>query len=277
MKQLTINARSNPWVQQWLRWQSKASERKAAGAVWLEGEHLVAEALQRAAASHRFTVQQLVLPDTAESRDLLQKLLEKQLDNAANTVASVVWLNPSVYAQLCSLNSSPSVCAEVRLLDSTQVNFQQPAVVLDGLQDPGNVGTVLRLCAAFGINQVLLSQGCASAWGSKALRAGQGAQLAVNIIEDANLAQVYAGFASAGVPIAATSLAAGSKALGQFSNNEMRRAMVWVFGHEGQGISAQTQAAASHLVHIPMQGGFESLNVASAAAICLWQWSQAQT
>jgi RNA methyltransferase, TrmH family len=270
MKELSISSRSNPWIQQWLRWQSKASDRKAANVVWLEGEHLVVEALNRANTSTRFSLKHIVLPDTASSRDLLQKLSAK----SPGIIESVIWVNETVYTLLCTLNSSPSVCAEVALNDKAKVDFHKPTVVLDGLQDPGNVGTVLRLCAAFVIPQLVMSQGCASAWGAKSLRAGQGAQLAVDIIEDADLTQVYEGFALSGIPISATSLAAGSVPLAQFCQTGLKHAMVWVFGHEGQGVSAQTQAAANHLVHIPMQGGFESLNVASAASICLWQWSQ---
>ncbi len=273
MNELIISSRSNPWVQQWLRWQTKASDRKAANVVWLEGEHLVTEALQRVTTTTRFSFKHIVLPDTQSSRDLLQKMSVK----SPSTIESVIWVNETVYAHLCSLNSSPSVCAEVQLNGNARVNYHKPAVILDGLQDPGNVGTVLRLCAAFGSPQVVLSRGCASAWGAKSLRAGQGAQLAVNIIEDIDLAQVYAGFACAGLPITATSLASGSLPLGQFCQTGLKQAMVWVFGHEGQGVSAQTQSAANHLVHIPMQGGFESLNVASAASICLWQWAQQQS
>lgn len=277
MKHSTISARSNPWVQQWLRWQSKANERKTAGMVWLEGEHLVKEALERSQTTQRFQVVQLVMPDTLQGRQVFEAL--SQTCPHTHQV-SVVWLHEGVYSQLCSLNSTPSACVVIQLMDLRKdgetlgVSYSQAAVVLDGLQDPGNVGTVLRLCAAFGMGQAFLSPGCASAWGAKALRAGQGAQLAINIVEDADLLFTYAAFKSHDTPIVATSLQAGSIALSVTGANRLAKKMVWVFGHEGRGISIASQHAASQLLHIPMAGGFESLNVASAAAICLWQWSQ---
>jgi RNA methyltransferase, TrmH family len=268
MNPSSITARSNPWVQQWLRYLSKPAERKAAGLAWLEGEHLVVEALNRLD-THRYRLDALVLPDSDSGRQALARL---QTTHARANSVNIVWLGQSVYSLLCTLDSKPTMCAVLRLESLIKPAFVAPAVVLDGVQDPGNVGTLIRLCAAFAVPQVLLSPGCASAWSSKALRAGQGAQLALQIIEDADLASAYAQFKQASIPVAATSLASGSIALNQLSLN---RHMVWVFGSEGQGISALTQASATMRVHIPMSGGFESLNVGTAAAICLWQWQQA--
>ncbi len=266
MNETTITSRSNPWVQQWLRYQSKPAERKAAGVVWLEGEHLVVEALSRLSAQ-RYDIDALVLPDNESASSLLKQLTSQY---ALLLSAKVVWLGESVYKVLCTMGSLPSICAVLRLnAANTRPDFTAPAVVLDGVQDPGNIGTIIRLCAAFGMPQVLLSEGCASAWSAKALRAGQGAQLAVQMIEDVSLNSAYSAFKAAGTHIAATCLSQDSQPLNQAA---LHPRMVWVFGSEGQGISAATQAAANQLIHIPMQGGFESLNVGSAAAICLWQW-----
>ncbi len=263
MNETLITARSNPWVQQWLRYQSKPAQRKAAALAWLEGEHLVVEALRR---QGDFVLDALVLPHSAAGQASLKTLTTAC---PAAQAFNIVWLGESVYTALCSMDSVPSVCAVLRLSPQTETTFTAPAVVLDGVQDPGNVGTLIRLCAAFAVPQVLLSAGCASAWSSKALRAGQGSQLAVQVIEDVDLAQAYAAYSAQGVALAATSLAKGSMPLNQAP---LTRRMVWVFGSEGQGVSLQTQQAATQRIHIPMQGGFESLNVGTAAAICLWQW-----
>jgi TrmH family RNA methyltransferase len=157
---------------------------------------------------------------------------------------------------------------------NTQLNFEYidyttTTVVLDCIQDPGNIGTIIRLCAAFGISQVILSKGCASAWSLKALRAGQGAQLAINIYENTDLSSVYKRFKAYSIPVFVTSLTKQSLPLLQV---DIKETMVWVFGNEGQGVSIISQTAATQSVYIPMNGGFESLNVASAAAICLWTW-----
>ena len=174
MNETTITSRSNPWVQQWLRYQSKPAERKAAGVVWLEGEHLVVEALNRLPAQ-RYVIDAVVLPDHAAARTLLKQLTKQY---AAFAAINVVWLGESAYKALCTMDSLPSICAVLRLSETNAIpDYTAPAVVLDGVQDPGNIGTIIRLCAAFGMPQVLLSEGCASAWSAKALRAGQGAQL----------------------------------------------------------------------------------------------------
>jgi tRNA G18 (ribose-2'-O)-methylase SpoU len=295
MKESLITARSNPWVQQWLRYQAKPSARKAAGLVWLEGEHLVQEALKQTQAHTQlqrtprfsgfstFSVLQWVLPHTASGQAMLATL------QAAHGLTDlelpdIIWLGESVYKALCSMDSLPSVCAVLQInshAEQNNIDYSKPAVVLDGLQDPGNIGTAIRLCAAFGMPQLLLSAGCASAWSAKALRAGQGAQLAISVYEDVDLNAVYSGFKAQNLPIFATSLSGNSVSLANFTslqdtsvNVSVSKPCVWVFGNEGQGISEASQAAATQCVHIPMQGGFESLNVGSAVAICLWTWQQ---
>jgi RNA methyltransferase, TrmH family len=274
MNETVITSRGNPWVQQWLRYQTKSAERKAAGLAWLEGEHLVVEALNRLGTTH-FALDTLIFPSTDAGKVVHQKLLSQYAEVSA---VNIVWLGDAAYKALCTLDSVPSVCAVLRLATSSAVNQQSinavPTVVLDGVQDPGNIGTLIRLCAAFAVPQVLLSAGCASAWSSKALRAGQGAQLAVKVYEEVDLNAAYAVFKQSAMPIAATSLATGSVPLNQA---KLTQQMAWVFGNEGQGISPASHAAATQRVHIPMQGGFESLNVGTAAAICLWQWQNSAT
>lgn len=284
MKKNVITARSNPWVQQWLRYHAKPALRKEAQLVWLEGEHLVLEALQQLK-QQRFTIIEFILPDNCtgeSSAKYLQQYIndnindnigDKILDNTRN-IHTIRWvyLSETLYTSLCSMNSTPSICAVLNM--NTQLNFEYidyttTTVVLDCIQDPGNIGTIIRLCAAFGISQVILSKGCASAWSLKALRAGQGAQLAINIYENTDLSSVYKQFKAYSIPVFVTSLTKQSLPLLQV---DIKETMVWVFGNEGQGVSIISQTAATQSVYIPMNGGFESLNVASAAAICLWTW-----
>ncbi len=304
MSHTLITSRSNPWVQQWLRYHTKPSARKAAGLVWLEGEHLALEALKQCAKTAsvfvkkptnnptnnlatnpttnpvnnfslpRFEIVQWLVPHTAAGQSMAEKLQALASINK-QTGIETVYLAESVYKALCSMDSLPSVCVVLRESEQAQIiDYTAPAVVLDGLQDPGNIGTAIRLCAAFGMPQVLLSTTCASSWSAKALRAGQGAQLSVNVHENLDLKPIYQGFKAHNMPIWATSLANSSVSLARLTANNLPKNMVWVFGNEGQGIGAESQAAATQCVHIPMQGGFESLNVGSAVAICLWAWQQ---
>jgi RNA methyltransferase, TrmH family len=284
MKKNVITARSNPWVQQWLRYHAKPALRKESQLVWLEGEHLVLEALQQLR-QQRFTIIEFILPDNCtgeSSAKYLQQYINDNInDNILDNMHSIhtirwVYLSEDLYTSLCSMNSTPSICAVLNM--NTQLNFEYidytaTTVVLDCIQDPGNIGTIIRLCAAFGISQVILSKGCASAWSLKALRAGQGAQLAINIYENTDLSSVYKRFKAHSIPVFVTSLIKQSLPLLQV---DIKKTMVWVFGNEGQGVSIISQTAATQSVYIPMNGGFESLNVASAAAICLWNWQNNQ-
>jgi RNA methyltransferase, TrmH family len=136
------------------------------------------------------------------------------------------------------------------------------SVVLDRLQDAGNVGSILRSAAAFGVAQVLALKGTAGLWSPKVLRAGMGAHFGLRLIEGLQVEDL----AGLTVPLLATSSHASHR-LGQ---DPLPWPCAWVLGHEGQGVSAALMARCRHTVAIPQPGGEESLNVAAAAAICLY-------
>ena len=138
-------------------------------------------------------------------------------------------------------------------------------VLLDRIQDPGNVGTLLRTCAAAGIRRVLLATGCAAAWSPKVLRSGQGAHFALQIHEHLDLEAVVDRLAA---PLVATALDGGQS----LYRAPLPGACAWVFGHEGQGVAAPLLARAGLKVYIPHDAdAVESLNVGAAAAICLFE------
>lgn len=136
-------------------------------------------------------------------------------------------------------------------------------VLLEAIQDPGNLGGILRTAAAAGAGAVYLSQGCAEAWSPKALRAGMGAHFALAIHEQQPLVEVMKNFE--------TVLAATLDARQSIYDTDLRGRVAFLFGNEGAGLSASTLAAASLRVKIPMPGRIESLNVAAAAAVCLFE------
>lgn len=138
------------------------------------------------------------------------------------------------------------------------------ALWLDRVQDPGNVGTLLRLAAAAGLQQVVLSNGCAHAWSPKVLRSAQGAHFSLQIIEKADLAALRP---TLSVPLLATALD-GSEDL---FDTELPRTCVWLFGHEGRGVCEELLQLADKRVRIAHAPAVESLNVAAAAAICLFE------
>ncbi|VCU72313.1 23S rRNA (uridine(2479)-2'-O)-methyltransferase [Pigmentiphaga humi] len=140
----------------------------------------------------------------------------------------------------------------------------ESCVLLDRIQDPGNVGSILRTCAAAGVRRVFLSEETAFAWSPKVLRSGQGAHFSLAIHERVDLGALLERLA---VPLAATTL---DDAVDLYQVPLPRQA-AWVFGNEGQGVRADLQAAAAWRVRIPQEPAAESLNVAAAAAVCLFE------
>jgi RNA methyltransferase, TrmH family len=136
-------------------------------------------------------------------------------------------------------------------------------VVLDRLQDAGNVGTVLRSAAAFGFMQVVALKGSAALWSPKVLRAGMGAHFALNLVEGATVEDL----SQLQLPLLGTS-SHGAMAIHAAS---LPWPCAWVLGHEGQGVSADLLKACSLTLTIPQPGGEESLNVGAAAAVCLYE------
>ena len=138
------------------------------------------------------------------------------------------------------------------------------AVLLDRLQDPGNLGSILRSAAAAGITDVFCSAGTAFAWSPKVLRAGMGAHFLLRITEDVDLVQLLQ---CATIAVLATS----SHAEATIYDIDLQQPVAWLFGHEGQGISDQLTALTTHQVGIPHHGRMESLNVAASAAVCFFE------
>lgn len=142
--------------------------------------------------------------------------------------------------------------------------LSEGAVLLDGLQDPGNLGSILRSAAAAGVRRIFCGAGTVGAWSPKVLRAGMGAHFLLTIIEDADLAHVIE---NAAVPVMATS----SHAACRLYEADLTSPVAWLFGNEGRGVAPELLARATHELAIPHLGQVESLNVAACAAVCLFE------
>ena len=140
----------------------------------------------------------------------------------------------------------------------------ETCLLLEGIQDPGNLGSILRTAAAAGVRQVFLAPGCVFAWSPKVLRAGQGAHFSLSIHEGAPLAALAARCAG---QVVATDPHAGPSVF----DLDLAGVVAWVLGSEGGGVSPGLAAHATVRARIPMPGPAESLNVAAAAAICLFE------
>lgn len=152
----------------------------------------------------------------------------------------------------------------------TLTQLTKSAVLLDQIQDPGNMGSILRSAAAAGIEYVYCAKGSAAAWSPKVLRAGMGAHFLLNIIENADLFEVIQ---SSQIPVYATSSYA-EKSLYQL---ELTQPVAWLMGHEGQGVSSALLDEVSETIIIPQLGPMESLNVAAASAVCFFEQVRQRT
>ncbi|QCP80844.1 RNA methyltransferase [Alcaligenes faecalis] len=139
------------------------------------------------------------------------------------------------------------------------------AILLDQVQDPGNVGTVLRTAVAVGLEAVYLTPGCASVWSQKVLRSAQGAHFSIQIHEQVDGVALLE---QAALPVLVTSLGPNTQDLYESSLPDQG---IWVFGNEGQGVCPALLAKANQRLFIPQAPGVESLNVAIATALCLYE------
>ncbi|MFA5662719.1 TrmH family RNA methyltransferase [Castellaniella sp.] len=142
--------------------------------------------------------------------------------------------------------------------------IRQTCLWLDRVQDPGNLGTLLRTAAAAGLGQVFLSEGCAAAWSPKVLRSGQGAHFVLELYENLDLSALLPRL---DVPLAATTLQGGRNLYSQ----DLRPCCAWLFGNEGRGVSPELMQQSQWRLWIPQAARVDSLNVAAAAAICLFE------
>jgi len=246
-----IQSRDNAFYKSLKRLAESGRERRKTGRTLLDGVHL----LEAYEAVHG-PVETLIVGESALRGGEI----------AAHVAGrDVVVLGDALLRELGLVDTPSGLLAVAAMPASrTSVNLEQDAVLLDGVQDPGNVGTLLRTAAAAGVKQVLLSPGCASAWSPKVLRAGQGAHFVLTIHEDADLPGFMADYAGT----TAVTCLDGSTSLYEA---QWRGPLAWIFGAEGQGVRPELIAAARLKVKIPMPGAVESLNVAAAAAICLFE------
>lgn len=246
-----IQSRDNPFFKSLKRLAESGRERRKTGRTLLDGVHLV-EAFEAACGP----VETLIVAETALAVGEIANYVEGR---------EFVVLADALMRDLGLVDTPSGLLAVVAMpARSSAPDFHQDAVLLDGVQDPGNVGTLLRTAAAAGVRQVLLSPGCASCWSPKVLRAGQGAHFVLAIHEDADLATFmdeYRGTTAVTCLDGATSLYAA----------KWQGPLAWVFGAEGLGVRQELIAVARLRVKIPMPGAVESLNVAAAAAICLFE------
>ena len=242
-----IQSRDNPFVKDLRRLSQESGAYRKQGRVWLEGDHLCSAALVRG--------QRPAMAVFSESFWPLAPVEYAQAATKNIVIADALW------AGITSLESPARMGFVLDLPPAQVLDADAPTVVLDRLQDAGNVGSILRSASAFGFTQIAAVKGTAALWSPKVLRAGMGAHFALRLVEGLTEDDIGA----LRVPLLATSSHEGD----WLHRAEVPWPCGWVMGHEGQGVSAALQQRATRHIRIAQPGGEESLNVGAAAAICL--------
>ena len=243
----SITARDNPLLKELRKLGSDSVAYRKTGRIWLEGEHLCSAALARG-----------VQPTVAVFSDAGWHRASAGLRHAA---PDRVRLSDALFASVSALDSPADMGFVVDVPLATQPLAGVDAVLLDRVQDAGNVGSILRSACAFGVRQVVALRGTAALWSPKVVRAGMGAHFGLHLVEGLEPHDLHAW----DLALVCTSSHQGVV----LQQAQLPDPCAWVFGHEGQGVAPYWQARAALTVRIAQPGGEESLNVAAAAAICL--------
>jgi len=247
-----ITSTDNPQYKQLKKIATSSRERRNAGQTLLDGAHLL-----NALAEAGGTPNLLILKVGNETDDEIERCLAR-FPAIPNLVLGETLFN--------ALSPVEHPTGLLGLIDIPTADIQphQFCMMLESIQDPGNLGTMLRTAAAAGVDTVYLSKGCAEVWSPKALRAGMGAQFALALHEGADLVSIARELKS----LIATALDAEQS----LYDLKLSGPVAFVFGNEGAGLSRALIEAATHRIKIPMPGKVESLNVAAAAAVCLFEY-----
>jgi TrmH family RNA methyltransferase len=246
-----ITSKDNPLLKNLRRLAQDNQAYRKMGQVWLEGEHLVDAVVRQGTPVLTLMV--------AESHWEAMPQAWQQLGQRQ------VLLPDALFKSISGLESPAGLGVLIALPAPAAMDALAPTVVLDRVQDAGNVGSILRSAAALGFQQVLAISATAALWSPKVLRAGMGAHLGLQLHEGLQPHDLQA----LKVPLLATSSHQGPFLHDLVRQRQVPHPAAWVMGHEGQGVGAELMGMSQLSVRIAQPGGQESLNVAAAAAICL--------
>jgi TrmH family RNA methyltransferase len=242
-----ISSRDNAFLKDLRRLAQDNTAYRKQGRLWAEGDHLCRAALVRG-----------VQPAAAVFSESYWPLAPVECAQAA---IKIIVIPDTLFADISGLESPAGMGFVLDLPAAAPVQPRVASVILDRVQDAGNVGSILRSAGAFGFKQIIALKGTAALWSPKVLRAGMGAHFGLTLIEGVELDALDA----LQVPLVVTSSHQGEL----IQNLKVPQPCAWAMGHEGQGVCTELMQRASHFARIGQPGGEESLNVAAAAAICL--------
>ena len=251
-----LRSRANPRVRRWQRLVRDSKARRAQARALIEGTRLVGACLAAGGAIEELLVSQ---------SGLAKREISNLVDRAG---VELIVLSDAVFRAVVETETPQGIAAEV-VIPATPPALAESTgcVMLDRIQDAGNVGAILRSAAAFGVRDVLLSSGCADPWSPKVLRAAMGGHFALQIGASRNLiadVERFSGTVACAVPRGGVPIASA----------DLKGPVLWILGSEAGGVRGDLAARADLRVTIPMPGAIESMNVAAAAAICFYEASR---
>jgi len=249
-----IASRTNPQFKALSLLAHTARERRRQGRTLLDGPHLVASYLD-----HGHLPALVAVSDDALTRPEVAALLGRLRG------CEIVCFAAPLFSSIAPVDTPIGILAIVEIpLASDDRAHGEFVVMLDGVQDPGNVGTIIRSAAAAGATDVLLSAGCADAWAPRTLRAAMGAHFALSVRAGVDLGSVAAEFPGTVVATVARD--------GRLPHTiDLSGAVAFIFGSEGAGLSPELEQQADVRASIPMARSVESLSVGAAAAVVLFE------
>ena len=242
-----IRSRDNPLLKELRKLAQDNTAYRKTGRFWIEGDHLCRAALLRGL--------QPALTITCES------FVGKDQEDLVASAAKVAILSDALFQEISALESPSKMGFVMELPSDAPIQTTVATVILDRVQDAGNVGSILRSAAAFGFKQVVALRGTAALWSPKVLRSGMGAHFGLRLHEGVDVMALDA----LQIPLLVTSSHQGQ----WIQDLALPFPCAWAMGHEGQGVCQELLDRAAVQVRIGQPGGEESLNVAAAAAICL--------
>ena len=255
---IVVRSRDNQTAKLLIGLAHSSRERKKTGLTVLDGAHLVDAYLGSGGVLQVVVIRESSM-DSADAIGLRRRLAEADIKPTV--------MSDALVAEASQLGSPAAIMAIVATPVAKPIpNDANAVLVLENVQDPGNVGALLRCAAAFNVAHVLCGVGTAFAWSPKVLRAAQGAHFVVNIVEGGSIAvflATYRGASIAMVPHASNTV--------RLADTDLRGPVAILVGSEGVGLSAETIAGSTARVTIPMPGVMESLNAASCGAIAMYE------
>ncbi|OAU95847.1 MULTISPECIES: TrmH family RNA methyltransferase [Moraxella] len=249
---MIITSPTNPTVRHAQALLTQHRTRKKSGQTVIEGVHLLDAYVKQG-----LTVNKLLVSQSAASHHEVLPLLSHAEHKDMIVIAD------TLYKQIRTLGDGIDMMAIVDIPDLDLVNIQADCLILDGLQDTGNIGTLLRTASAVGIQSVITTPHTAHLWSPKVLRAGMGAHFSLSIYEHITTDEILQ---KVQTPFYATS----SHTDTVIYDHDLTQPIAWVLGHEGQGVSDDFLKHATPIA-LPQPGGQESLNVSIAGSVCFYE------